>query len=370
MTPLIFYRKQQENDLQWNDEEKASMLCELPKRKAESWAAPFARRLSYSGWRLRRSPILLGFLLVMAASGIVLHLSTLHMSRLPERRTQTTENRTLVIVMGSIRGGELAWQTLYRNVLDLNSADLALVVGEVAPENRTSSLYGRAKYLYEFLEFNDWGTAIDLINGTAWRDELLPYVSKGNGLFGAVDGRKGSGAVIFMARWYVSKAIEEYGLKERYDRFVLTRSDHYYGCEHDLSLLDPSFVWVPIGQDFGGITDRHMICNNGQILKALDIFPTAIRHPTKYADSRLNRTNPEKMIARRWKEENLWDNVRRFDRVMFTCAAAGDKTRWKGKSKEKAEEGVFLKYKKEYKQTKCICGASKWDEATVTCASS
>ena len=277
------------------------------------------------------------------------------------------QNKTLVIIMGNIRGGELAWESLYKNVLDINSADLALVVGERDPMNRTSSLYKRAKYLYEFPEFDNWADAVDLINGTAWRDDLLAYASREDGLFGAADGRGGSGAVIFMARWYVQKAIEEYGLLDRYDRFVLTRADHFYGCKHDLNVLDLSFMWVPEGQDFGGITDRHLVANSQQIMKALDIYPNPVRYPSKYVDSIWFHRNPEQLIARRWKEENLWDQTRRFDRVMFTCADAGDQTRWQGRSQEKAEEDVYLKYVTEYNQTKCVCGGHKWNDPTNQC---
>jgi hypothetical protein len=279
----------------------------------------------------------------------------------------TTQNKTLVVVMGNIRGGELAWESLYKNVLDLNLADLALVVGERAPANRTSSLYKRAKYLYEFPEFDDWTKAIDLINGTLWRDELLAYSSRENGLFGAADGRIGSGAVIFMARWYVQKAIVKYKLTEKYDRFVLTRSDHFYGCEHDLSLLDESFMWVPEGQDFDGVTDRHVVANSQQITKALDIYPNPVHYPSKYVDSIWFHRNPEQLIKRRWIEENLWDDTKRFDRVMFTCADAGDQTRWQGPSKNKAEEGVFLKYVEEYNQTRCVCSGRKWSDSGKNC---
>lgn len=277
------------------------------------------------------------------------------------------ENKTLVIIMGNIRGGELAWESLYKNVLDINSADLALVVGERQPENRTSSLYKRAKYLYEFPEFDDWADAIDLINGTSWRNDLLAYTSREDGLMGAADGRPGSGAVIFCARWYVQKAIEKYGWTDRYDRFILTRADHFYGCAHDLSKLNPLFMWVPEGQAFGGVTDRHLVANSQQIMKALDIYPNPLRYPSKYVDERWYLKNPEKLITNRWKEENLWDDTRRFDRVMFTCADNGDQTRWQGRSEEKAKEGVYLKYVVEYNQTKCVCGGHKWNEPTNKC---
>jgi len=280
-------------------------------------------------------------------------------------------NRTLVIVMGSLRGGELAWESMYKNLLDVNSADLALVIGSMAKNDETnpSSLYERAKYLYEFPEYEDWGDAVDLIDGSAgWREELLKYTKSNYGLFGAVKGHpRGSGAVIFMARWFVMKAFQENNWGDKYDRFVLTRSDHFYECQHDLSILDPTKLWVPTGEDQSGITDRHLVVSSELFLRAIDIYPTLVRHPTKYVDSEWtserwgrdqSRPNPEKLIKRRWMEENLWDSVRRFNRVMFTCAVPGDQTRWKQMSADAVSGGLHLKYPKEYKQSKEFCQES------------
>jgi hypothetical protein len=44
--------------------------------------------------------------------------------------TKAKNNKTLVILIGNLRCGEPAWQTLYQNILDVNSADLALMVGD------------------------------------------------------------------------------------------------------------------------------------------------------------------------------------------------------------------------------------------------
>ena len=80
---------------------------------------------------------------------------------------------------------------------------------------------------------------MDLIDGsTGWKEELLNYTNSNNGLFGGVKGHRGSGAIIFMSRWFVRKAYEENNWGDKYDRFVLTRSDHFYECQHDLSILD------------------------------------------------------------------------------------------------------------------------------------
>lgn len=270
--------------------------------------------------------------------------------------------KTLVIIMGNIRGGDVTWNTFYKHMLDLNSADLALVIGQVPKEKQTSSLFQRAKYLYEFPEFHDWGEAVDQINGSAWRPFILPDANDLWGTWGGVAGKAGSGAIIFMARWYVAKFLVENNLLGQYDRFVLTRSDHYYGCDHDLSLLDNEYMWLPRGEDYTwGITDRHLICNKGQILKALDIYPSIVKHPERYVSPQFADFVPERLLRLRWEQENLWPWIRRFDRVMFTCAIDGDTTRWTEMSQHKVKEGVFLKYEYEYEETTCICKTGPCD---------
>mmetsp|Transcript_13139 Transcript_13139/g.20040 ORF Transcript_13139/g.20040 Transcript_13139/m.20040 type:complete len:678 (-) Transcript_13139:849-2882(-) len=275
---------------------------------------------------------------------------------IPPSKKSLSDTKILVIIMGNIRGGEKAWQTFYKHMLDVNSADLALVIGKVPEMQRNSSLFARAKYLYEFPEFQDWGDAVEQEYGSDWKKYILPYANDKWGTFGGIGKKQGSGAVIFVIRWYVAKFLLENNLIEKYDRFVLTRSDHYYGCDHDLKLLDNEYMWVPKGEDYKyGITDRHLVCNQGQVLNALDIYPPILRNPEKFASKNFADKNPEELIRLRWEQEGLWPWVRRFDRVMFTCAIEGDKTRWTQKSKTTVKEGVFLKYEYEYEETTCVC---------------
>jgi hypothetical protein len=177
----------------------------------------------------------------------------------------------------------------------VNHADLALCIGR---SNHSSSLYRRAKYVWEFPEFEDWADAIDLIpNSSTWRSKILGKYNDDRGSFGGVKGHQGSGSVIFMARWFAAQHIQRLNLTQQYDRFVVTRSDHYYACRHDLRLLDSQYMWVPKGEDYmGGITDRHLVCNAGQILPALDIFPPIVQFPDKYVDSSFVSLTPEQMI--------------------------------------------------------------------------
>jgi len=277
-------------------------------------------------------------------------------------KNRTLKNRTLVIVTGNPRGGELAWKSLYKNVLDVNQADLAVFFG--TSKNRTSSLYDRAKYVWEFEEYDDWGEAMDLINGTAWRD-TLPYALPNHSTW--IQGAKvnvtftnrGSGAVVLMIRWFLMKEMEKLNIKNMYDRFVVTRSDHFYLCKHDLSLLDPGYVWVPQGEDYGGITDRYVIANSNDILKTLDVYPALLTSPYRYINHpEMKNFNPEELLKVRWTENGLMQRVKRFERVMFTCWVDGDSSRG-FKTKKRTREGVKLKYETEYKLSKATCAKEK-----------
>ena len=64
---------------------------------------------------------------------------------------------TLVVVMGSLRGGEQVWHTLDKNVLVPLSADLAVLV---AFDQEPNWLTRRAQHLWRVGEFSDWAQPI------------------------------------------------------------------------------------------------------------------------------------------------------------------------------------------------------------------
>ena len=303
-------------------------------------------RLKFMRYILKRIPCLI-FCVMIIQIYIYLNLLPLTFGNVSPPKP----NRTLVVVMGNLRGGEYAWRSLQTNLLDPSSADLALIIGEFHNDTSIhaskSSLIPRAKFIWFFQEYKDWGNAVDLINGTEWRTKILPTNLFKTGLFGGVGRRQGSGAIIMMIRWFLVQHIQDLKLIEKYDTFVITRSDHYYQCMHNVSEFDvrDNTVWIPPGSDFLGRTDRHLIVSSENVLDALDIYPPLVR-------SELNATlirelNPERLIKEVWDRKGL--EVKYFPRTMFTCAIKSDTTRWK--RAEKPVPGIpclFQKYEEEY----------------------
>ena len=84
----------------------------------------------------------------------------------PPVSTLKPVNRTLVVLLGNARGGEETWESLYTNLLDPQSADLALAFGDTASGARGQPLAGlslgaRAKHVWFLHEPSDWGDVLD-----------------------------------------------------------------------------------------------------------------------------------------------------------------------------------------------------------------
>jgi hypothetical protein len=266
-------------------------------------------------------------------------------------------NQSLVIIIGTLRGGEIAWESALKNLLDANDADLALLISDNTPAHlKNSSLYRRAKYIWNHTEYKDWGDAVDLIHGKDWRVNVLPYDNGLGGVFSGLPGSKGSGVIIFMLRWFLSQILVKERILEQYDRFVLTRSDHFYLCPADFQDLDlDNYVWLP-STDF---TDRHLVVGRKHILAALNILPPILQLNQSMAKNiSQNLYNPESVISLRWNQEGL--KVKYFPRVLFTSATTGDQTRWQPMTDAIYPEGVYLKYIQEYFIAKDNClGSSR-----------
>jgi hypothetical protein len=77
-----------------------------------------------------------------------------------------------------------------------------------------------------------------------------------------------------------------------YDQFIITRYDHYYAFEHT-----PLYVNnLPHGEDYGGITDRHMFINTDNVLASLDIIVFEKELYALRFDSRFDHTRSLRLI--------------------------------------------------------------------------
>jgi hypothetical protein len=113
----------------------------------------------------------------------------------------------------------------------------------------------------------------------------------------------GSGAVLFYYRWRALQNIQRLGLESEYDWFIVTRSDFLYPVQHvPLSLLSQDSVWIPNGENYGGVTDRYLICPSKFIERSIDMLKYILTKPDDFFTNYKRwlhgkGANPETFIA-------------------------------------------------------------------------
>jgi hypothetical protein len=263
---------------------------------------------------------------------------------------------TLVVVIGSLRGGEETWRSMYAHLLVPYGADLAILDGatdDLASDGpatdgptvdgpRGPSLYRAAKYVWSVPEYANWrdyyaerGVPVD-----AFVDNAV------TGIAGGIDEHTGSGAIIFAFRHALLH--DHLDVLERYDRVIVTRSDHYYIADHPV--LENDGLYIVEGEDYGGgVCDRHWVFPSSMCRAALGILEYMtddLPRDEAYAAVR-GSANPERMLALMLRANGVVP--KRHRRVQFTVAAENDKTRWReAKIPFKPEHGLYAKYETEY----------------------
>lgn len=256
--------------------------------------------------------------------------------------------KTLVILLGNARGGEDTWKTLYDNLLTPYNADLALCFGKT--DNKTSSLYNIAKYVWEMPEYNNWCDYYNQYFTGYWKQSFT--TDPMSGLGGGLDNYVGSGAIIFAFRHFIKNNYSD--ILKKYDRIILTRSDHYYPIKQPI--LPNDSVWIVQGEDYRGITDRHHIfpsCYLNEMLGVVEYMDSEIGFNTikdLYLKNYLK--NPECVLLSMFNHNGIIKKIKRFPRFQFTVATRTDPTRWAVASVPLPENpNLLLKYPDEYDLT-------------------
>jgi hypothetical protein len=267
---------------------------------------------------------------------------------------ESESEKTLIILIGSLRGNEKVWSSMYKNLLLPYKADLALCLGY--NENKTSSLYFTSKYIWELPEYEDWEEYYieNFGSNGYWKDSFRFASDTG---FSGINGTKGSSAITLAFRHYLLKNKKE--TIEEYDRIILTRTDYFYVREQPI--LSNDYFWFPSGEgwiynesDCGSMTDRLHIFPSKDIEKVFGIVDNYLNTPhlVDYFKSKNNYLiNIENVYYAYFFRINYLDKVKEFPRTQFLAYSEEDlkKTKW-GKTNIPMpyNPDLFIKYPSEF----------------------
>jgi len=292
------------------------------------------------------------------------------------RDNSTKQKDVLVVVMGQLRGSEMAWESLRRRVLTPWAADLAVMTDVTDAFNKKSSLLRDAVYKWHEQEHGDWGEVLDRLPGIhpQWRDHLCPMI-EGQFLGGVMWNQngtqtrchKGSSGILLAYRSLIQQQLRELRSKGiQYKWVVITRADYFFACDMpSLDKMQADAYNVPDFESYGGITDRFSVLPGDMADKILNLPEKLLSDPTFWKklwvewymhDCKYQACNLEKVLDRYNTYSNI--KVHKYKHPAFSVKAPGDPGSWSDgvSGGGLTQYNLMARYPWEFKTTKQHCG--------------
>jgi hypothetical protein len=267
--------------------------------------------------------------------------------------------RALVVVLGQLRAHELTWAPFKKHVIEQLNADLAVCVPDDAFFDFTNPYYLNARYRWVVPDPPDAADTFDRIQRLLGSSEDWRVLCDVRGAWlGRVRqaNQPGSTALLFILRWFMLNNIEAAKLGEAYDRFIITRSDYFYLAPHPpIELLDSDSIWIPDGEDYGGICDRHLVVSPSDLAPSCNLLEEILCRPRQLREAMVARLDwdwtTERSLALHFSRSGLAAKIRRFPFVMFLVRGPSDPTTWS--PGEYADEvNMLIKYRSELNEAR------------------
>lgn len=300
----------------------------------------------------------------------------------------STPKKNLICIVGELRAPELTFESFQKNICIPNNADLLLCI----PDDKTGAYknnlyYKNAHHIKVFDSSKNITSYYEEIcknlNGAAdWKklmhikkfwlggiqdrsprtvlkeiqriikhsqktkfqkgkDTLTVFLNLLLKQKGPLDQPSGAGFVL-LYRHLLLEMIKEGNLHETYERFIITRSDHLYAGYHPLTeQLDPTYVWIPEGEDWRGYCDRHWILSKQHLEPCLDLLRPIFCQTNTLFDLMKHKYdwNSESYIKLIFEFNKI--QVKRFPRTQFLVRGSTQSTPWtKGVYKENIHASI------------------------------
>lgn len=254
---------------------------------------------------------------------------------------------TLVIILNQDRDLDITFSNLQTNLLSPLNADLAFC-GSWSRE-RSDTLRSQFTYDWSGDEPTDWIHAIDEISVSDWR-RLIPFGEQyGSHFLGpTIEGATtGSGVIGHYWRFQLQQIISE-DIRNRYDWFVITRSDWFWTVPHpNVDKLDKDKIFILSGESYGGLNDRHLIIPSKHINEVLKI-PNYIFKESDKTVQALDRLGLEDLNCERFykfclDQLGLTDHLVFIPYLGYLVRNKNSQTRWSSGQFSK-KLNLFVKY--------------------------
>lgn len=243
-----------------------------------------------------------------------------------------SKEKYLVVLLGSPRGGEFAWKSLYKYVLDFLNADLAVCTGKKWLTNQ--SFMNKATHDWTFEEHENWKDYYKEKNILNWQKAF--GLENGAGLIE-------SGLIHFAIKNIILQ--EHIETIKNYDFIIFSRFDQLYTDYHIRGFEDK--IIIPDGEDYFGLHDRHAVLPADMAENYLNVLNYFVSNFENFIN--FDYVNCETVNMKHLESFISSENILRSKRIQFTCATKDDQTNWrKARIKVKLMRNLYLKYPDEF----------------------
>ena len=183
-----------------------------------------------------------------------------------------------------------------------------------------------------------------------WREFLKVKDHIFGGVIDEHNQHPGSAGILIFFRWFLLKSLIDNDLLNKYDRFIITRSDYIYQLPHPkVELMDENCIWIPNCEYYGGYTDRHVVLSKNNIETYLNIFNNIVLRSNEYYMKMIRKCdwNLEQVMKFHLEQNNVLHIVKEFPYVMYSVRNINGNTRW-SVGNYSNELGYYVKYQAEY----------------------
>jgi hypothetical protein len=264
--------------------------------------------------------------------------------------------RVLVCIISSTRGHDVTFAAFKRHVLDELHADLALAIAVDEHYDYSNPYWQHAKYRWTVPDVRDFAETFDAAQ-RAWAERhhrdppdwrsILAVSGIWLDRIGPSDAPPSACGIALFCRWLLLQGLTDAGLLDRYDRFIITRSDFaWLGPHPPPSVLDPRHIWIPHGEDYEGLADRHLVAARADVADCLDLIePILARAPELRQEMHDHEDwNSEQYLRHHLASKHRLDDVRRFPNVAYLARHPRDNSATWSRGRYDAALGHFVKY--------------------------
>ena len=185
-----------------------------------------------------------------------------------------------------------------------------------------------------------------------WREFLKVKDQFLGGIKDSHNQHPGSAGILIFFRWFLLKNLIDNDLINKYDRFIITRSDFIYQLPHPkVEYMNENCIWIPDCEHYGGYSDRHVVLYKNNIESYLNILNNLVLRSNEYFMKmnmkNKNDWNLEQLIKFHLEQNNVLHIVKEFPYVMYSVRNINETTRWSQGIYSK-ELGYYIKYQSEY----------------------